>query len=106
RELAAKLPDPFAEEYNATVGQGMFLSNSPLLDELLRPAADNTAGKLAGIAASDLRIEQAFMIVLGRSPDEEEKAQLGAYLAPRSPEAGVKEMLWALVASAEFLVNH
>ncbi|HUY93372.1 MAG TPA: DUF1549 domain-containing protein, partial [Pirellulales bacterium] len=46
RELAAKLPDPFAEEYNATVGQGMFLSNSPLLDELLRPAADNTAGKL------------------------------------------------------------
>ncbi|HVW39057.1 MAG TPA: DUF1553 domain-containing protein, partial [Pirellulales bacterium] len=110
RELAAKLPELFAEEYNATVAEGMFLSNSPLLDELLRPAENNTpnntAGKLVGIASTDARIEQAFLIVLGRLPDEAEKSQLSGYLAARSPEAGVKQMLWALVASAEFLVNH
>ena len=106
RELAAKLPELFAEDYNATVAAGMFFSNSPLVDELLRPTENNAAGKLAAIASADARIEQAFLIVLGRLPDEAEKSQLSGYLAARSPEAGVKQMLWALVASAEFLVNH
>ncbi|HVX59189.1 MAG TPA: DUF1549 domain-containing protein [Pirellulales bacterium] len=106
RTLAANMTDLFAEDYNASVSQGMFLSNSPLVDELLQPKPNNTAGRLAAVASPGARIEQAFLIVLGRLPDDEEKAALGAYLSSRTPEAGVKQMLWALAGSAEFLVNH
>ena len=106
RALAVQMTDLFAEQYNATVGQGMFLSNSPLFDELLQPAENNTVARLAAVASPEVRIDQAFLIVLGRLPDAEEKSALTAYLAQRTREAGAKQMLWALIASAEFLVNH
>ena len=76
RTLAANLTDLFAEDYNASVSQGMLLSNSPLVDELLQPKPNNTAGRLAALASPEARVEQAFLIVLGRPPDDEEKATL------------------------------
>jgi len=51
-------------------------------------------------------VREAFSIVFGRVPDGEEMRECAAYLAARSPEAGVKQLLWALLTSAEFQLNH
>jgi hypothetical protein len=98
----------FEVEYNATLQQAMFLTNSPLFDSLLQPGGTNLAARLVQLPTSAKRVETAFVEILGRMPDDAERARGIAYLDARSerPEAGVRQMTWALLTSAEFLLNH
>jgi hypothetical protein len=84
----------------------MFLSNSPLLDELLTKRPGNTATSLLELDSPGERVENAFLSVLGRDPDKEERRRTAEFLAGRTAEAGVEQLLWALLTSTEFLVNH
>ena len=102
----AQFPDLFPAEYNATLAQAMFLSNSPLFDQLLSPRGDNLAARLAAEKNAEARVRRAFEAVFAREPDREELRECAAYLAARSPEAGVKQLLWAMLSSAEFQLNH
>jgi len=101
-----QFPDLFAPEYNATLSQAMFLSNSPLFDQLLAPRSDNLAARLVAASDGDARVRQAFEAVFGREPERDELRECSAYLAGRSPEAGVRQLLWAMLSSAEFQLNH
>ena len=104
--LIAQFPDLFSAEYNATLSQAMFLSNSSLFDQLLTPRGDNLASRLAAENNAEARVRRAFEAVFARQPDREELRECVAYLAARSPEAGVKQLLWAMLSSAEFQLNH
>jgi hypothetical protein len=106
RAFVARFPDVFPAEYNASLPQAMFLSNSRFLDSLVKPQAGNLAARLVALDNGELRVRQAFATVLGRQPDEEELRECSAYLKPRSPEAGIQQLLWALLTSVEFQVNH
>jgi len=101
-------PDLLPVEYNATLQQAMFLSNSPLVQSLLEPSAGNTTEKLQNIEHFDQRIRQAFLSVYGRWPDTEESEAARQFLTERNdrPEEGIQQLLWALITSAEFLTNH
>jgi mono/diheme cytochrome c family protein len=102
----AQFPDLFPPEYHATLSQAMFLSNSPLFDQLLAPHGDNLAARLTAENNAEARVRRAFEAVFAREPDREELRECVAYLAARSPEAGVKQLLWAMLSSAEFQLNH
>ena len=102
----AQFPDLFPAEYNATLSQAMFLSNSPLFDQLLAPRGDNLAARLTAENNTETRVRRAFDAVFAREPDREELRECMTYLAARSPEAGVKQLLWAMLSSAEFQLNH
>ena len=104
--IIARFPDLFASENNASLQQALFFSNSPLLNGLLKKEAHNTTGTLLEITDPDRRIERAFQIVLGRVPEKDELACARSFLAKKEKEAGVKQFVWALLASAEFQVNH
>jgi hypothetical protein len=137
--FVAQFPDLFPAEYNATLFQAMFLSNSQLFDQLLVPREGNLASRLVGQASSlptpaspprsltragspagrqdacpttspdnlaHARVHEAFLAIFGREPDGEELRECAGYLAGRSPEAGVKQLLWAMLSSAEFQLNH
>jgi hypothetical protein len=106
--LIAAYPSLFELEYNATLQQAMFLSNSPLFDQLLRPEGKNLTERLIELPSNARRVETAFLEILGRLPDAEERARAIAYLDARSerPGDGVRQMTWALLTSAEFLLNH
>ena len=86
----------------------MFLSNSPLIDALLKPANQNTTQTLLAISDPEKRIKQAFLKVFGRWPDDQELSTSKAFLKNRKdrPEEATKQLLWALLTSAEFLTNH
>lgn len=103
-----KFPDLFAREYNATLAQAMFLTNSPIVEELLKPRPGNLTQRMLALTDDEARVRLAFQHAFGRAPDAAELQQSLIFLAARRTraEAGVKQLLWALVTSAEFLVNH
>jgi hypothetical protein len=104
--FAAQFPDVFPAEYNATLHQAMFFSNSPLFDQLLTPRDNNLAARLAALSDSEARVRSVFTAVFGREPERDELRECAAYLSARPPEAGAKQLLWALLSSAEFQLNH
>lgn len=106
KAVVAKYPDLFASEYNPSLQQALFLSNSPLIDGLLKSGSTNTTSRLLTLKDQDARIQEAFQLVLGRKPEKDELEQAKAFLAGRPAESGIKNFVWALVASAEFQVNH
>lgn len=106
--LIAAFPSLFDVEYNATLQQAMFLTNSPLFDALLKARGHNLTARLLELPNNDERAKAAFVEILGREPDDAERAGAVAYLEARAdrPEAGVRQLAWALLTSAEFLLNH
>lgn len=106
RALVRDFPNVFAPEYNATLQQAMFLSNSPVLEPLFQPRAGNLAARLADLSDDAARVRAAFRAVLGRSPDREELQASVAYLASHPGQGGRTQLLWALLTGAEFQVNH
>jgi hypothetical protein len=106
RTFAAKFPDLMAENYNPSLQQALFLTNSPVLDSLLLPVPGNTVAQLMALKSNEARVRGAFGAVLGRAPDAVELRQCQSILAAQSPEKGVKNLLWALLTCAEFQVNH
>ena len=104
KAAVSTIPELLPGEYNATFQQAQFLSSSPALAELLEPKAGNTAERLTAIADVDARIQAAFDAVFAREPDAEEAARLRAFLSNRKgdPTGATRDLLWALLTSAEF----
>jgi hypothetical protein len=106
RALVRDFPNLFAPEYNATLQQALFLSNSPVLESMLQPRSGNLAERLAGLADDSTRVKTAFEAVLGRDPDRDELRASVAYLQEHPGQGGRSQFLWALLSGAEFQVNH
>lgn len=106
--FVTQFPDLFPIEYNASLQQALFLSNNPIMDDVLKPLPDNLAERLLNLSEPKSRVRQAFMAVLGRKPDAEERKRALKFLTEREnqPEAAVKQLLWALLTGTEFQVNH
>ena len=105
RAVVSALPDVLPKEYNATFQQAQFLTNSPALAELLKPAPGNTVERLAALPEPSARVREAFQSVYSRPPDSEEAAQAAAFLNERPGQSAeaARDLLWALMTSAEFL---
>ena len=80
-------------------------SRTRLLATLIQPAGDNAAARLAALPAVSVRVREAFLDVYGRMPDAEEAAKAEAFLNERGDKSAedVRDLLWALMTSAEFL---
>jgi hypothetical protein len=106
--LVAAFPGLFDVEYNATLQQAIFLTNNPLLDGLLKPQNEDLTARVLTLPTSEAKVDALFAEVLGRAPDADERAAAIAYLDARKdrPEAGVKQLSWALLTGTEFLMNH
>ena len=96
-------PDVLPRVTRATIQQAMLLANNDLLAGLFRPGTN--AVPLA--VPAERRVQDAFQRALIRTPDAEELAQGIAFLnsRPTEPEAAYGQLLWALVAGPEFLIN-
>lgn len=105
RAVIAAMPDVLPKEYNASFQQAQFLSSSPDLAEILKPAPGGTVERLVALGDTPSRIRAAFVAVHGRWPDDEESARVTAFLQERPGPAAdaVRDLLWALMTSAEFL---
>ncbi len=102
-----QFPDLIPVEYQATLQQAMFLTNSPEIDHLLVARPGNAAHRLLQIEDIEQRIEESFVTILGRFPDQPERSYIANYLAARSsqPTAALKQVMWSLIATPEFQLN-
>lgn len=106
RAFVQQFPDLFAAEYNASLQQALFLSNSPLFDTLLKSEPATLCARLAAITEPRKRVGEAIRAVFGRDATGEELAEGARYLAGREAVAGTRQLLWALLTSPEFQTNH
>jgi mono/diheme cytochrome c family protein len=105
RAIIAAIPEVLPDEYNATFQQAQFLAGSPELAELINPSNETTVARLATLDDIPTRVREAFLAVYARWPDDEELARTGDFLRERSAQRAeaVRDLLWALMTSAEFL---
>jgi hypothetical protein len=112
RLLLAQFPDLFPREYNASIQQAMFLSNNPIVRDIFHPNRDvqglNLPSLLLNLPGQAERVSMAFETVFGRPPTRDEAVMFEGYLTKRSNRLakGIEQMLWAMVCSPEFLMNH
>lgn len=105
RQVISAMPDVLPKEYNATFQQAQFLSGSPAMNALLQAAQGGVIAKLTALPDAASRVREAFLAVYGRAPDAAEAAQAAAFVNANaaSPANATRDLLWALLTSAEFL---
>jgi hypothetical protein len=107
RELAGALARP-GEDYQIGVSEALLLSNSTRTKDLLAEGNDRLVGRMLQAADRDERVALAVRNVLSRTPDDDELSLLVDYLAQRDdrPAEACRQLVWALLTSAEFRFNH
>ena len=105
RAVVGAIPAVLPKEYNASFQQALFLDNSPALAGTLKVSEGSTAEQLVKLENVEERIRAAFQTVLGRDPDAEELAATAKFLKEHTGDtaAEVRDLMWALMTSAEFL---
>ncbi len=104
---AAGEADP---DFEATVDQAMFLMNDNAVLGRLQPSGQNLLARLVGLdGQSDEIAAELYLAVLARRPTDEEVADVRDYLGDATGEvrhARLRQLAWALLASAEFRFVH
>ena len=108
RAVVQALPDVLPRDYNATFQQAQFLANSPAFADMLKPVDGGAIQSIAALPDPAERVRQTFLAVYGRAADGEELQAAMALLKPGNGDAagavaGVSDLFWALLTSAEFL---
>jgi hypothetical protein len=92
---------------NASVLQVLSFANHP---RVMAKITDETgrAAKIAKESADDgQRIDEVFLTVLSRLPNETERQACEKYLKDAAtPVKGVQSIMWSLVNTREFLLQH
>lgn len=91
------------------VAEALFFSNNKrVLDELLSDGDGRLVGRLKQTAGAMEQVDLAVRSILSRPPDEEDQRVLAGFLADRTdrPDEACRELVWALLTSAEFRFNH
>lgn len=101
--FAKVFPDLFAETFSPSVQQTMFLTNGPLIDQLVRESP--LVARLSNIEKQPVLVSEIFQVILSREPDASEADRARSFLKPGDPSS-IRQFCWALLTSAEFRLNH
>jgi hypothetical protein len=85
-----------------TVPQVLALLNAVLEQRILANRDAQLTRRLADAKTAKDRVRAAFLAVLGRTPDERERALWERELARGGPQA-IQDLVWTLVNAHEFL---
>ncbi len=97
------------DSIDANVHQALFLSNGGSVHSWLVPSGSNTTGRALARLEPDGVAEELYLAILSRRPTAEERSDVASLLTTyggaKRAEA-VKELAFALLASAEFRFQH
>jgi hypothetical protein len=97
------------DDFQISVTEALLFSNGERIQrELLAEGNDRLLGRLASLKTPEEAVEAAVRNVLARPARAEEKRILTEYLASRRDRQreAYRQMVWALLSSAEFRFNH
>lgn len=109
----ANPPKEPEDNYNMSVQAALTLLNDEAFLKLFESRPGNLTDRLSKVADPNQLAEDLYLTVLVRRPADDERAEVSAYLS-RPPNTGsetqranaVRQLVWALVASTEFSLNH
>jgi hypothetical protein len=97
-----KAEDADPTEYQAGIPQALRLMNAPQLNNAIFNSPLVRPGKPVPQAVRDL-----YLAVLARRPSAHEVERAAAYVGrQKNPRQGLADVLWALLNSSEFSLNH
>ncbi len=102
----ARYLDPAGPEYQSSVSEALFMSNHGEVYQVTAPSNGNLTARLLELPSPEAIVDAAMWNILSRPAKAEEQQRLTSFLksAPNL-EAGVRDMVWALLTSAEFRFN-
>jgi hypothetical protein len=90
-----------------SVFQVLTLANHPHVWEKIRDPNGRVARLMKDVADDGKRVEELFLATLSRPPTDTEREACRKYLkAAGSPEKGLQGVLWGLLNTREFLLQH
>jgi hypothetical protein len=95
-------------DFQASLPQALFLANNETVVKWVEPNQGNLSEQLMLVDDAKQLAEQVYLSVLSRFPDEEERAQVQSHMDSRGGDRrlAIVELVWSLVASAEFRLNY
>ena len=90
-----------------TLDQTLFLKYGGAVRGLIAPRTGNLADRLTKLTDPAALADELFVSVLSRPPTADEAKDVAELLAAaKDRPAAINELVWALLASAEFRFNH
>jgi hypothetical protein len=114
-EFRSTFPDVLPEEPISHLNQALLLTNHPQLNQLFQVSASPTLTQLFQRSTIAEQVDGAFSAALGREPGTEERDRAVAYLErhagpgehnERDQQRAFGQLMWALLTSTEFRLNH
>ena len=97
-----------ATEAQASIVQALMMMNGRLIEEATRPERSRTLAAVLGETSKTAGqgIEELYLAALSRPPRPEERDRLVAFVEARDRARALRDVLWTLLNSTEFAVNH
>jgi hypothetical protein len=94
--------------HNPTVKAALFFLNDATVLGWMKPEGENLAARLVKQTDTAALADELYVAVLSRLPSEEERSAVNEFLAARADrrERAIGNLIWSLLASNEFCVNH
>jgi hypothetical protein len=107
RAMFGRGADQTADDFSATLDQTLFVKFGGPVRGLLPPRAGNLADRLGKLTNPDAVADELFASVYARRPTAAERQDVAdALKGAKDRQTAINELIWALVASAEFRFNH
>lgn len=115
KELVTKFEKAFANParepeigFAPSVKAALFVLNDATVLSWLKPAGGNLAERLIKQTDAAALADELYVSVLSRLPTDDERKDIADYLAkrPDQRERAVGNLIWSLLASNEFGINH
>lgn len=114
-DLRDRMPEVLPETVVTDVGDALFLTNNPKMQQMLLEASkqDGLVGKLALREDTAAAVNEMFLAILGRSAEPSELDTVLEFVQARlakrpaiEPISVWQSAVWAVLTSAEFRFNH
>lgn len=92
---------------NTTIVQTLYLANHPRVRDKIYSENGRVAQIVNDHADGSRSIEEIYLVALGRLPNETERTAATAYVTQREGSLrSFQDLLWALLNTREFILNH
>ncbi|HSQ58099.1 MAG TPA: DUF1553 domain-containing protein, partial [Gemmata sp.] len=107
RSMFAARAGESQDGFSSTLDQTLFLKFGGAVRGMIAPRPGNLADRLAKLRDPGALADELFLSVLSRRPTtDEQKDVMEALNQASSRNTAIGELIWALVATAEFRFNH
>ncbi|MFN9719797.1 MAG: DUF1553 domain-containing protein [Planctomycetota bacterium] len=88
----------------ATIDQALAIQNDPAFQNWLKPSSGNLTERLIALEDAGQLADELYLSTLCRLPDDEERNMIRELLKPDTVQRAtlVQELIWGVLASAEF----